>query len=514
MTFSNIKILSFFGALIFCVLAGSSVAYATHGAGNCCNGGQAGEHTNSPCGGAICPGPAPVVQYYACTLSFDKPVIQAGTPSLRVSWLPVVGTGSLKRAATVLSPITAGMAYFDDTSIGALPPGTYSFTAAYSAGLSYYNCSQTLTVVSTLTECNDGIDNNDTEDALIDAADPACHTDGDSSNAVSYNGLLPSETNAPANLVASVKNTGLLVTGSRIYIHGSIKNTASINTANVSDRIIVWRKIGTTCAAVSGAQPCISYIGNTYIRIYSGAGLYAPRYGWSTDTSFIPGTSGSYEVCILSDTQNVVFESNESDNVSCMSFAVTDPSINAPLSVGVSLRTQYPQGPWINTLLVSPRQKINLAWQPSANAVSCVSLTPALFMLPATRSNIAGTVAGIVAPTSGSQVYTVECTDAVGDKARGSATATVRGAVTGPLTLTMQPTRVRKGTPAKIVWNTGGRAVCAISGSDNESITVPSVSGSKATAAITAPTVFTISCLDDGSEVSATVNLIPSYQEI
>lgn len=36
------------------------------------------------------------------------------------------------------------------------------------------------------TQCNDGVDNNDPEDTLADAADPGCHTDGDANNAASY----------------------------------------------------------------------------------------------------------------------------------------------------------------------------------------------------------------------------------------------------------------------------------------------------------------------------------------
>jgi len=36
------------------------------------------------------------------------------------------------------------------------------------------------------TECSDGIDNTDSEDTLVDSADPGCHTDGDANNPNSY----------------------------------------------------------------------------------------------------------------------------------------------------------------------------------------------------------------------------------------------------------------------------------------------------------------------------------------
>jgi hypothetical protein len=45
------------------------------------------------------------------------------------------------------------------------------------------------------TQCADGIDNTDAEDTLIDAQDPGCHTDGNASNAGSYDPLDDDETN-------------------------------------------------------------------------------------------------------------------------------------------------------------------------------------------------------------------------------------------------------------------------------------------------------------------------------
>lgn len=44
--------------------------------------------------------------------------------------------------------------------------------------------------------CSDGIDNEDSEDALADSADPACHTDNDPNNASSYNPNITTESNS------------------------------------------------------------------------------------------------------------------------------------------------------------------------------------------------------------------------------------------------------------------------------------------------------------------------------
>ncbi len=48
-----------------------------------------------------------------------------------------------------------------------------------------------------VTQCNDGIDNTDPEDSLIDAADPGCHTDGNPNNPGSYDPTDDNETNPP-----------------------------------------------------------------------------------------------------------------------------------------------------------------------------------------------------------------------------------------------------------------------------------------------------------------------------
>jgi hypothetical protein len=45
-------------------------------------------------------------------------------------------------------------------------------------------------------ECNDGVDNADPEDTLADTNDPGCHTDGNAGNPGTYNPYDPSESNA------------------------------------------------------------------------------------------------------------------------------------------------------------------------------------------------------------------------------------------------------------------------------------------------------------------------------
>lgn len=548
MIVSKIKFFGLLFSFVVCLVFGAPVVYATHDGGTS-NGGSQGEHTNSG-STAVSTGPnlSSINSVYACTLTAVPRVVAVGTtPTVSITRAPVYGVGTLTRkpvggVAQAVASYAGTQASVDDTSVGSLSLGVYTYSAGYGVTTSRrvqicegnnrdcpsgthrtvtdsvtYTCSTDLRVVTAITECNDQVDNSDTEDVLSDAQDPGCHTDGDSTNASSYDDTL-SESNAPANLVASVKRTGSLISGMRVYINGSIKNDAPINVGTLSDRIIGWRKIGTACVRIGRANrnetPCVSLNGTQYYSIYNGAGVYAPNQRWSADTSFVPTTSGSYEVCVLADTQNSVVESNEGDNISCTTFTVADPTTATPLSVDVSVRTQQPQGPWVRALSVLAGQQINLQWEPSPSAVSCVSLSPSLFSLPGANTNSRGTVTNVVEPTAGAQAYTVECADSGGNKARSSATAIVGGVITGPLTLLAQPSHVRKGTPTTVEWNTGGRTACSITGTNGESFAVSSLTGSHTTTDILATAIYTISCVDDGSEVSTTVHLIPQFQEI
>jgi hypothetical protein len=58
-----------------------------------------------------------------------------------------------------------------------------------------------VTTPTSFTQCNDGVDNNDPEDTLADAADPGCHTDGDATNPASYNPNDTSERNTQGKVI-------------------------------------------------------------------------------------------------------------------------------------------------------------------------------------------------------------------------------------------------------------------------------------------------------------------------
>lgn len=81
----------------------------------------------------------------------------------------------------------------EDALADAADPGCHSDGDATNAG-SYVSSDDD----ETNAQCSDGVDNADTEDALADAADPGCHTDGDATNAASYNPGDNDETNVLA----------------------------------------------------------------------------------------------------------------------------------------------------------------------------------------------------------------------------------------------------------------------------------------------------------------------------
>jgi hypothetical protein len=88
--------------------------------------------------------------------------------------------------------------------------------------------------------------------------------------------------------------------------------------------------------------------------------------------------------------------------------------------------------------------------------------------------------------------------------------------ITGPVTLTADPALVRRGNTSGLSWDTGGRLVCEITGTNGSTIPVTSVTGVVPTVAITAQTTYTLSCTDVGYEGTddATIRILPQLQEI
>lgn len=88
--------------------------------------------------------------------------------------------------------------------------------------------------------------------------------------------------------------------------------------------------------------------------------------------------------------------------------------------------------------------------------------------------------------------------------------------ITGPISFSVSPTRIKRGTTATLTWNTGGRTKCAIRGINGQVIDLSGAASAatRATSPIMFETKYTLSCADDSTSADATVKLIPQYQEI
>lgn len=439
------------------------------------------------------PAPPPV----ACKITVDTPVIGLGTSKITISWLPSPATNvSLKRVETI--PVIAqgvshnviqqasvilaggggssaptatppkvttttlitppsGAQSFADT-VTETSPGTINYNVAFTSTGKLalrtvrnanqqasiilaggggptppppppppisYACSVTVKIVKTLTECNDGIDNADPEDSLIDQQDPACHTDGNTTNPLSYDPLRTTETNPAIDLVAHISAPLKINTESAVLATPSEQNTGTLP-ATTNTLVSGWRNLtpGNTPSCGPSGSLCFTVNGNSYIRMSSYAAAYTPQQTKSdTPFTFTPQTPGMYEVCAVADYYNVISEgiAGEANNTACQ-----------PIQV-------YP-------------------------------------------SNI------VIPPIT----------------------------ATSPLLLTTSPTRVKRGGTATLVWDTGSRTQCTITGTNGQILYLAGTSGASGapTTPITTETKYTLTCIDDNSSVSTMVKLLPQYKEI
>jgi hypothetical protein len=108
------------------------------------------------------------------TVNTGDPYVDAGATASDVE------DGNLTPSIVAVNPVNTSIA------------GTYSVTYDVTDGDGAAATQVTRTViVSTPPQCSDKLDND--EDGFVDAADPACHTNGDANDSESYNGQLNSE---------------------------------------------------------------------------------------------------------------------------------------------------------------------------------------------------------------------------------------------------------------------------------------------------------------------------------
>jgi hypothetical protein len=89
--------------------------------------------------------------------------------------------------------------------------------------------------------------------------------------------------------------------------------------------------------------------------------------------------------------------------------------------------------------------------------------------------------------------------------------------ISGPIALSVDPVRVRRGNVSMVSWDTGGRTQCVITGTNDHEIDLTdtlTATGSEGTPDIEFETTYTMVCADDGATAQATVKLLPQIQEI
>ncbi len=479
-------------------------------------GGSYTSNTSSDCGEKCIP------KNLTCTISANKStVVRADDPKVTFAFSPstygyagtLVGGGQTFTIPNKVSSVTI------DTSAVA-PTGSNTFTASYKRSdtvyygkrcwtygsngneacgpyskivTNTYTCSIPLTIVDTVTACNDGIDNDDPEDTLADALDPGCHTDLNPNNPDSYDPDDDDETNDKPNLTARVTAPKTGATGTRIAIRGNVINTTPIGIGASVRNVFRARNITT---------------GATTVTVAAFRTTLDPNETVSRAASLVPDTAGTYEVCFIADYNSELDETDESDNRSnpCATIDVRD-DISVSVLLDAAIVTSAPI--WqSNTLAVTTEDPVKLRMR-MRNAASCTvsGFTHTWNNTP--PNNIETEDLGIL--PSGTYTYSVTCIGGNESVDTDNVTVTVSDYVTP--TLKVDPALVRREDSTKIIYNLGGRPSCTLTGGSLNTAVTGSGDVTIDSPAILGETTFTLSCADT-SPVTAKVRVLPSLDEI
>jgi hypothetical protein len=88
--------------------------------------------------------------------------------------------------------------------------------------------------------------------------------------------------------------------------------------------------------------------------------------------------------------------------------------------------------------------------------------------------------------------------------------------ISGPITLNVDPVRVRRGDVSMVSWDTGGRTQCVIIGTNDHEVDLtdtPTATDSNGTPDIECGTTYTVVCADDDATAQATAKILPHIQE-
>lgn len=184
----------------------------------------------------------------------------------------------------------------------------------------------------------------------------------------------------------------------------------------------------------------------------------------------------------------------------------TTQGVTTTPAVSLYIQKQGATG-WSKNIAVAPGEEVSLRWV-VARAKSCKSIIASYYT--ATPNGTSGSTNTVSEPASGQRNYGITCTNAAGTIANSTASLTVS---TAPITLTAIPKIVRTGETSTLTWNVGGRTGCTVAQKINNADSTPAAStGSRDTISLKGETTYKLRCAD-GSQVEATIRVLPIYSE-
>jgi hypothetical protein len=181
----------------------------------------------------------------------------------------------------------------------------------------------------------------------------------------------------------------------------------------------------------------------------------------------------------------------------------SDP--NAPV---VSLYIQKQGGTtWTKTVDIIEGEEVALRWE-TTNTNYCQSTDTTEFTVGNTNGS-AGTTNTVAEPALGQRVYGISCTGQRGGTAQSTAGVTV---LRTPLTLTANPSIVRRDEVSDLTWDVGSRTGCTLQRrGDTTATPITSQTGTIDSTTIRGETLYTLTC---GTEsATALIKMLPVISE-
>jgi hypothetical protein len=382
---------------------------------------------------------------------------------------------------------------------GNAPLGVYTIIArhATTSNMSGYVCQRKFTLIPAVPpkQCSDDIDND--SDGKIDdqtsRRDPGCYVEGRTNDPTLYRPNDDNETNPLPDLKPTLNTLPATVTtGTSIRSSGEVRNMSTLMWAPTNTSQLYARIVGQSCStnlsSWLGSRPCVRLPnGSTYHIVGTVRGDFDPSQSRSLQSVSIPvSRTGLYEVCLRSDIDGEVAESDEA-NTACVRFQGVDADTPPPTPSPACSDTIDNDD---DDLVDSNDPGCHVDNDPTKPYVPTDNdeYNPPSVVTPPGGGTPGGGVPGVTAPPTDNT-----------------------------LSFSVLPRSVRKGNTSTITWNVGDRQECVITGTNGHSFAAlgESTTHTEVTPSIESMTRYTLLCTDDGRQVNETqtINVIARYEE-